>query len=333
MCRTFQGHTASVLRVRFLSAGLQLVSSGADGLIKLWTVRTNECEATLDGHSGKVWALDVGQAANGGAASFLASGGSDGRLVFWRDSTAQVAEAKQREQEDAILLDQKLANHMRHREYTDALDIALQRDKPMHVLKVLTAIVETDVSHGRNGVPALQPHVRQWTPERLVQILRYCREWNTRARNCHVALIVVRAVVSTVSLAKLAEMDGVPEVLAGILVYAERHFERLSTLRTNSYLLDFVHASMGSLETEEVEYADWERNSRLVLPPKEVEGRIQVGGLPIVGKSGGSTLVERSIQRSTAMKSGTDDDSDDQSVVTIDDCSSSDSSAGESEDQ
>ena len=37
--RTFEGHLASVLRLDFLAAGTQLVSAGADGLLKLWSVR------------------------------------------------------------------------------------------------------------------------------------------------------------------------------------------------------------------------------------------------------------------------------------------------------
>ena len=37
--RTFEGHLASVLRLDFLSAGTQILSAGADGLIKLWSVR------------------------------------------------------------------------------------------------------------------------------------------------------------------------------------------------------------------------------------------------------------------------------------------------------
>lgn len=36
---------------------LQVVSAGADGLVKLWSVRTSECTATFDEHEGKVWAL------------------------------------------------------------------------------------------------------------------------------------------------------------------------------------------------------------------------------------------------------------------------------------
>ena len=51
--RTFQGHTAAVLRTRFVSGGTQVVSVGADGLLKLWSVRTSECNATYDQHEDK----------------------------------------------------------------------------------------------------------------------------------------------------------------------------------------------------------------------------------------------------------------------------------------
>ena len=37
--RTFEGHLSSVLRLDFLSAGTQILSAGADGLLKLWSVR------------------------------------------------------------------------------------------------------------------------------------------------------------------------------------------------------------------------------------------------------------------------------------------------------
>ncbi len=52
--QTFEGHTNSVLRVDFLSAGMQLVSSASDGLVKLWNIREEACVRTLDGHEDKV---------------------------------------------------------------------------------------------------------------------------------------------------------------------------------------------------------------------------------------------------------------------------------------
>lgn len=105
--RTFQGHTASVLSVAFVSAGAQLVSGGADGLVKVWTVRSDECEATLDAHTDKVWALTTakaprrrtreieeeedGPSVEEGPNSGLVvvSGGADSVINVWKDVTTR----------------------------------------------------------------------------------------------------------------------------------------------------------------------------------------------------------------------------------------------------
>jgi U3 small nucleolar RNA-associated protein 13 len=38
---------------------MQLLSGSADGLIRLWTIRSGECEKILDAHTDKVWALSL----------------------------------------------------------------------------------------------------------------------------------------------------------------------------------------------------------------------------------------------------------------------------------
>jgi WD40 repeat protein len=53
--QTFEGHTNSILRVNFLSRGTQLLSAGSDGLVKLWSIRSEECVTTLDAHEDKVY--------------------------------------------------------------------------------------------------------------------------------------------------------------------------------------------------------------------------------------------------------------------------------------
>jgi len=311
--RTFQGHVASVLRVRFLSGGLQLVSSGGDGLVKLWTIRTNECEATMDAHNDKVWALDL---APGGKS--LVTGGADSQIVVWEDTTKEVENAKQAEEEEAILMDQRLANHLRHKEYGEALELSLERDKPHQSLKVLTSIVESDIKKGQDRLFSLRNHAKDWSIERVTQVLRYCREWNTRARNSQVALLVVKAVVSTVPAHKLAAANGVPEILAGILPYAERHFDRLDRLYASSYLLDFALYAMGSLAATDIqaeeEFATWEAKSKLVLPPQHIDGRVQIGGKPLVGHG-------QAIFDSAHEDSGNEDE-----VLTIGESSDSESS-------
>lgn len=63
----------------------QVMSAGADGLVKLWGVRSSECTATFDEHEGKVWALAVA----GENDAVLATGGADACVNIWRDCTAE----------------------------------------------------------------------------------------------------------------------------------------------------------------------------------------------------------------------------------------------------
>lgn len=272
--RTFQGHVASVLRVRFLG-GLQLLSSGSDGLVKLWTIRTNECEATMDAHYGKVWAMD-----NASEFKTIVSGCSDSHIIVWQDTTAEIEEAKQAEQEEIALLDQELTNHLRRKEYGQALEISLERDKPHHALKILNAIVESAATSVKKQPSDLsfflleiQKHSYLWksSKDRLIRLLHYCRDWNTKARNCYIALLTLKAIVTSMPAQTLATTEGVAEILAGIIPYAERHFDRLDRLNESSFLVDFALSSMGVMSAEETDieydYEAWAKSRSYVLPP------------------------------------------------------------------
>lgn len=81
---------------------------------------------------------------------------------------------------------------------------------------------------------------------------------------------------------------------------------------------------MGDLDPDvisdsEQDFLSWEASSKLVLPPKFVDGRIQIGGKDIIGK-GKATI-----------KDASGDESDDE-VQTIGDSSTEESSAGGPED-
>lgn len=264
------------------------MSSGGDGLVKLWTIRSNECEATMDGHSDKVWALDVTP-----GNKTVISGGGDSQILVWQDTTKEVEDAKSAEREEAIVMDQKLANHLRHKEFGQALDIALNLDKPRLTLKVLNSIIETDVKENRSPSTTLKVYVQTWSMDRISQMLQYCREWNTRARNCDVAMLVIQAIVSVFPAEKLAAESGIPEILAGVTPYAERHFDRLDRLYASSYLLDFALYSMGSIDKDDNDdFAAWESQSKLVLPPSHVDGKVQVGGKAVVGHRAGQQAYD-----------------------------------------
>lgn len=104
--RTFEGHTASVLRATFVTAGTQIVSAGADGLVKLWALRSGECVNTFDEHQDRIWACSTA----GAHESMLATGGGDATVVIWEDTTAaDSAEAADQEQQ-LVLKEQELQN-------------------------------------------------------------------------------------------------------------------------------------------------------------------------------------------------------------------------------
>ena len=90
---------------------LQLVSSGADGLLKLWSVGSSECINTFDAHEGKVWALD----SHGVNDKHLISGGADGALVVWQDITATRQAEKAHEAAQSIENQQALSNALQVR--------------------------------------------------------------------------------------------------------------------------------------------------------------------------------------------------------------------------
>jgi U3 small nucleolar RNA-associated protein 13 len=319
--RTFQGHLSSVLRVRFLKTGLQLVSAGGDGLIKVWTIRTNECETTLDGHSNKVWALDMHS-----DGKTVVSGGADSKLAIWEDNTQQVEDEKRAQEAESILLDQKLANHLRYKEYGKALEISIQANKPHQALKVINSIIENDIQKGKgNGLSTLQEHVQTWSMDQTAKVLTFCREWNTRARNASVAMLLVQAIFTTITVEKLCATPGIPEILAGIAPYAERHFERLDKLHTGTYLLDFTLSNMGELDpSEDIQsqkhFDEWASSSKLVLPPKQIDGRIQVGGRDLIG------VTDTSKNRDS-------DEDEDEEVRTIGDSSSDEDEDDDMQDQ
>lgn len=90
---------------------VQVLSAGADGLVKLWGVRTSECLATFDEHEAKVWAMHVGGAGD----SLLVTGGADARVNVWRDCTAEDEASAAAERTEAALRGQELSNALQVR--------------------------------------------------------------------------------------------------------------------------------------------------------------------------------------------------------------------------
>lgn len=62
-------------------SSLCCVLSGSDGLVKLWTIKTNECVKTLDAHQDKVWGLHGNRRDDK-----MVTGSADSNITVWEVS-------------------------------------------------------------------------------------------------------------------------------------------------------------------------------------------------------------------------------------------------------
>jgi len=232
--KTLEGHSASVLRVGFITAGMQLLSSGGDGLFKVWTIKTNECVNTFDKHQDKIWAMAIHP--NG---QTVVTGASDSTINIWEDHTAQADQEAREEDEGKELQQQELSNATRSKEYGRAVQLALKLDRPYQMYLVIKSML----LEGQPG--ELRTLMHGLVDEDLMRLLHFVRAWNTKAKQSEVSQEVLAALYECPgSIARLQSLEGMKEVLEGLLPYTQRHVQRLSKLLRGSYFIDYVVEGM-----------------------------------------------------------------------------------------
>uniref|UniRef100_A0A674NEL3 Transducin beta like 3 n=1 Tax=Takifugu rubripes TaxID=31033 RepID=A0A674NEL3_TAKRU len=232
--KTFEGHDASVLKVIFVSRGTQLLTSGSDGLVKLWTIKTNECVKTLDAHQDKVWGLHGNRRDNR-----MVTGSADSNITVWEDVTEMEVAEEQAKQEEQILKQQELSNLLQEKKYLKALGLAISLDQPHTVLTVIKAIRQTEDSS-----ELLEKTVLKLRVDQKEALLRYCGVWNTNAKNCQDAQVVLQVLLTHVPPEELLQYQGARTHLEGLVPYTERHMQRIGRLLQASMFLNYMWQKM-----------------------------------------------------------------------------------------
>ncbi|KAI9851692.1 MAG: U3 small nucleolar RNA-associated protein 13 [Thelocarpon superellum] len=283
---TLEGHTNSVLKVLWLppspnsppsqGAGAQVASAGGDGLVKVWEVSSSDAACTLDNHTDRVWALSVDPTTR-----TLVSGGGDGVITFWADTSRATASASAQATSARIEQEQALDNLTRAGAYREAITLALALEHPGRLLSLFTAVAGTmDPSQAGSisGMDEVDEVLGHLAPHQLVTLLKRLRDWNTNARTAPIAQRILRVLVRCYPAETLAglggrraifEEDEVEEggdlesaeertkgprrtgqkgemkpLIDALRAYTERHYKRLEDLIEESFLIDYTLREM-----------------------------------------------------------------------------------------
>lgn len=126
---------------------MQLVSTGSDGLMKLWTIKTSECVNTFDAHEDKIWAIATTR-----SEKRLVTGGGDAVVNIWEDRTKEEEEEEFNKEQDTILKEQQLSNFLFQKDYKNALLLCFELEQPRRLYNILNDTVENQLTDDKNSI-------------------------------------------------------------------------------------------------------------------------------------------------------------------------------------
>ena len=239
--RTFEGHANSVLKVSLISSGSQILSAGSDGLLKLWSVKDNECITTLDEHIDRIWALIV---ENDG--DRFISGDASACIKVWRDVTEEEQAASRAAQQELVLKEQELEVYLLRKDLSKAVILAMNLNQPFRLCGLFEEMLK--LKSVSEGLDLIGPIITSFTMEQKVKLFEYVREWNLSYRRAYSTQIVLAALIrdQRAFYSMLEENPSLREVVKGLLPYSQKHFERTDELLINSHLVDLALLNMRS---------------------------------------------------------------------------------------
>lgn len=229
--KSFDCDESSILRGEFISRGMQILSAGSDGLIKVWNIKTSDCATTLDQHEGRIWTLAV----TGSGAHFY-SGGSDSQLIRWRDVTVERKAEVLKVAQEGVLQEQELMNLLRQRKMLKALKLALRLEKPLLSLRIVNEVLRSQDVGLRETVQSLSDMHKE-------ALLKHASNWNTNSRNARAAQLVIEIVLEQVLL-KDHQPKGLGRTVEELLPYTERHFNRLTEFAKDLQFVEYTLKAM-----------------------------------------------------------------------------------------
>lgn len=242
--KTLEGHTNSVQRVKFFNREHpQLLSCGADGLIKLWDYKQGEIIKSLDNHDQRIWAMDL---KNDG--EYFTTADADGKLSFWTDNTEEEVKFKELQAKEKIEQEQSLSNYIKNKDWSNAFLLALTLDHSMRLYNVIKSSIETnDDKDSIIGSFCLENTISLLDDGQLVKLFKKIRDWNVNFKFFEISQKLLNVVLNNFAVDKLTEVPGLMKIMESIIPYNERHYNRIEEMVEQTYVLDYTVEQMNKL--------------------------------------------------------------------------------------
>ncbi|KAI4501511.1 hypothetical protein M0802_003388 [Mischocyttarus mexicanus] len=227
---TFNGHRKGVWCVKFSPADIVLLTTSADCTIKIWSLHDFKCLKTLQGHEASIL-----------RAEFMSFGkqfitaGADGLIKIWDVKTSEYICTLDKHEDRVWGLveeEQKLANLLKANELPAALQIALELNRPLSVLKIVKGLLKA-------GDKLLEVTIQELTPSCKKALLQLAKTWNTNSKNAEAAQTVLHVLTSTMDIKDMENSD-ILSFIEGMIPYTERHFKRLTGLMESLHLISYT---------------------------------------------------------------------------------------------
>ena len=232
--RSLEGHAGSVLRVSFFKAGTLILSAGADGTLRTWSVSAGEQLSALAAHDERIWAL--GHADDG---ELVVSGGADGVLALWHNAEADIAAEERQQAAQAAQAESQLALARARGDLPSAVRLAIELDRPRGALHILAEPrAQTD-----DLLPAALAELSDAHVDRVFQ---WIAAWNANSKTCWEAQAAFSALVRGAGLARVSacvRRDG--RNLAAFEAFSARHAARVQRLQQAAAIVDYALDEMG----------------------------------------------------------------------------------------
>jgi len=92
------------------------------------------------------------------------------------------------------------------------------------------------------------------TQEHLKTFVQFLQKWNTNAKTCHLTTLLFNHLTLNLNDATLKKIEGFKEFCGAYEAYGERHYSRVSALKSKAYLLDVILTSSGLGKDVEVNF-------------------------------------------------------------------------------